>query len=549
MRGWDSNLRPSRHWSLLLALLRGAGSNPNLAAYARVVPLSDDATALPANDGAIDNYQTASRPGELSHKRIVMETEALHPGRIAFIRGNRKAELSDLFDVTIAGFREPQTNTQWSVARGMGHGVDRMQRLASFEYLQRYFAVVLRRVTIQLNTPIDAAAVAALPSSGLIGQYKGRLAAGSTMASTGDIARLAAVEIARVENLKPDKAVTVNDWAGGAGTQLYQGVFARDVHPFLRGKGLSPQLVDALTGGRGASGQAMLSRCVGDELAFALLQERMSARGMTDWRPDGIVLGKDHVGPDEDADSGFDARLGQLFNVVIQGPAITTNYVGDYKKRVLPGDKVFVVIMCDVYFGADIPAGKIKDAQDLKEVTEQALKDAATERDTLLRTFDWATFLPVSEAGFKAANNAGKNNLLANFRLRLTTSSEMIHYSGVTVPAAPAGAPKIPAIERMGLKLGNTMGEYIVGGWQIGTVTDAAASRAALPGQFDTKSDPSSYAINVYTSIEWWSGDRMFRTFCDIEKKLRTRYEDPKAAVELEQSKRWEDRPAAWQGP
>ena len=494
-----------------------------------------------------------------------MEAEALHPGRIAFIRGNRKAEINKVFEVTVTGFREPQTNAQWSVARGMGHGVDRMQRLASFEYLQRYFAVVLRRVTIQLNAPITAADVAALPKSGLVGQYKNLMTpvtgvrgvvgyvSGSTMSTPGDIAIDAADATAAATNAIVAGSAAVATWATVAGgTTLHQGVFARDVHPFLRGKGLSPKLVDALDGGRGARGQTMLSRCLGDELAFALLEQRMSTLGMTDWRPDGIVLGKDHVGPDDDADAGFDARLGQLFNVVIQGPAITTNYVGDYKKRVLPGDKVFVVIMCDVYFGVDdVPVGAIKTAQDKKEVTKQDLKNASDARDGLLDTFDWATFKTSSEANFKADGDVAKDNLLANFRLRLTTSSEMTHYSGVTVPVGNAGAGKIPAIERMGLKLGNTMGEYIVGGWQIGTVTDAAASRAALPGQFDTKSDPSSYAINVYTSIEWWSGDRMFRAFCDIEKKLRTRYEEVKPPVVLKQSQRWEDRgaPNNWQGP
>ena len=40
----------------------------------------------------------------------------------------------------------------------------------------------------------------------------------------------------------------------------------------------------------------------------------------------------------------------------------------------------------------------------------------------------------------------------------------------------------IQGASRMGLRLGELGGEYIIGAWQIGTVLDSAASRAVMPG-------------------------------------------------------------------
>jgi hypothetical protein len=84
----------------------------------------------------------------------------------------------------------------------------------------------------------------------------------------------------------------------------------------------------------------------------------------------------------------------------------------------------------------------------------------------------------------------------------------------------------------MGLRIGKTMGEYIVGGFCIGTVLDSAASRAALPGQFAVKSDTATYALNVYVKTEWWSGDKLYRCYCDVGKTLEARYDREKETVD-----------------
>lgn len=37
----------------------------------------------------------------------------------------------------------------------------------------------------------------------------------------------------------------------------------------------------------------------------------------------------------------------------------------------------------------------------------------------------------------------------------------------------------------------------------MGTILDSAASRAALPGVFASKRDPSTFAYNIATNVEW----------------------------------------------
>ena len=73
----------------------------------------------------------------------------------------------------------------------------------------------------------------------------------------------------------------------------------------------------------------------------------------------------------------------------------------------------------------------------------------------------------------------------------LSTSSQMVNYSAIKFDgngrqmvddsAPERGYAKVTGQSRMGLRLGENGGEYIVGGWCIGNVLDSAASRAALP--------------------------------------------------------------------
>ncbi len=346
---------------------------------------------------------------------MVLESEALHAGRIAFIRGQRSDPLpqgpgAGGMNVTLHGMNMTSPNGQQLLAvnRQMGHGVDRLQRLCSIEYLQRYFAFVLRRVKLNLGTVLTDASMggAALVdyTRGLLTEYKGFVPAGATLSQTGDLANLAK-GVAGVENC---------------------GVFARDIHPFLRGKCGKKGLVE-IQASSGKRPSARVSRALGDQYAFAALDRRLAKLGLHDWRPDGIVLSKDHAGPDDSADATFDASLGQLFNVVIQGPAITTNYVGDFKLQAMPGDRVFVLMICDVLFKKDVFENDRKASDDIESIDEAALEKAYEERETALNTFDYDAWRTLA----LETSTAGQDDLLCNFRLQVATSAQMINYSGV----------------------------------------------------------------------------------------------------------------------
>lgn len=92
-----------------------------------------------------------------------------------------------------------------------------------------------------------------------------------------------------------------------------------------------------------------MNRCFGDEVAFDLLERALEDIGVTDWRPDGIVLSKGTNDPnDKLSDEYFDVRDGQLYNMRIQGPALTSTWTGDPALEMMPLDKVFIVIVADV---------------------------------------------------------------------------------------------------------------------------------------------------------------------------------------------------------
>ena len=124
----------------------------------------------------------------------------------------------------------------------------------------------------------------------------------------------------------------------------------------------------------------------------------------------------------------------------------------------------------------------------------------------------------------------GLTRKLTNFRLMYATSSQMVNYSALKFDHATG--EQLPT-SRMGLTLGNNLSEYIIGGWCIGTVTDAAASRAAMPNgaAVGPKTAPNTAAVNLHVNIEWWNSDRMYRSYCNVKGQnrglIRARFEPP----------------------
>ena len=276
------------------------GSNIQIP-HARVVPLSPADTALPdiTNLDGIVAFALQARGGADQGQMglTMLESEAIAPGRIGFVLGHRSLS-GGSGSITLPGFAPYGASSGgWAVARGIGNGVDRVDRMCSFEYWARYFAIVLRRVHTTLGGAI------AYDPNGVNVQWSDQRPY-RTLIDTNDVvhARDAA--------------------AGGTATAgaVPMGITAFDIHPFIRGKSLVNKLVTIK--------KHRHSRAAGDLIAISALEKILGDKGLFDWRPDGVVVGKEDSGQGSvEMDNAFDARLQQLFNVAVQGPAITTSCV------------------------------------------------------------------------------------------------------------------------------------------------------------------------------------------------------------------------------
>ena len=504
------------------------GSNVRVP-YARLVPHSNPQLALTASKTLTNAPYQPQVQGDPNTAEL--ESSSLAAGRIAFIRGSRsgtpdlkyyQVRLNDTDDVNM--FYSDRSNT--IIGRQPALSTNRTQRLCSIEYLARLYAVVFRRIHIQLNTGYADPDLGGPQLKNYQGAHAGMLADYPEITPpflNGEAEWPGTATLANTTDLAFNLAQRNRELANNPSDFRHhkQGIFAMDLHPFLRGKCLESGMVNV-----GSFGDKKVAtrvgRALGDQFAFSALESRMAKLGLTDWRPDGVVLSKDHAGPDEESDHDYDSRLGQLFNVVIQGPAVCTNFVGDFHMAPMVGDRVFVLVVADVHFRKP----KITDLETaLLEATYQSISPqqqiaAAAERNKQLDEFNFNDWKTAADANFKGEND---DSLLTNFRIRVSTSAEMLNYSGVD-PTDAKNNNKIPKEARMGMRLGTTMGEYIVGGWSMGTVIDSAASRAALPGMNSIKSSPSSHALNISVNVEWWSGDRLYRNYCDVEKSIRGRH-------------------------
>ena len=547
--------------------------------------IGGEGAAPPALDGFGGMGGGADQYG---NKPAITETEDLRASRIGFILGRRGAGVqsysaqgnaqavggpddygSFTAEMNVNGIMplsgEPNLGF---LAPGMP-GTEGFQKLCSMEFLKRYFGKVLRFKSIDLSAlaipdaadfananagnPAAVAQMTSWAASGtaamLVTNPKFQLSApvGKTALDTGDIAPLLGEPGSDLALLR-----------AGVATPAQQGIFVGDVGPFLRGKG-GPNgggMINGTVAGRPFRATPTanfmtpafsISRCLGDELAFEMLEQAMEQAGLTDWRPDGIVLSKGANDPsDKLSDEYFEARDGQLYNMRIQGPAHTTTWTGDPAMEVMPGDKVFVVIVADVWFDDDNTNGNIPPEVHawLNDKTSKAKWEAyATARntyfkDSLLKKTAMQQFETYRQTVFSGSKK--EKTVLANFRTMVTTSSQMIQYSYPKFDASGEQAVDrafnggndhvqlIQGASRMGLRLGELGGEYIIGGWQIGTVLDSAASRAVMPGSGSlgpgVRTAPNSMAHNVYVNISWWSADRMWRSFMNVENKLTPRY-------------------------
>lgn len=257
-----------------------------------------------------------------------------------------------------------------------------------------------------------------------------------------------------------------------------------------------------------------------DDEVWTQLYNAMDRAGLFTWRPDGIVKGKDHTGVAEE-DAEFDRRLHQLFNVAVQGPAVTTDLCNRAELACLPNDRVFVLIKCDVV------SSDTKEGEGEKEKTsvdiEEARRRYKEQRQTINNTVDRIAVLrsrtsqktdPDGELnGLLTPATSGKRHL-ENFRVVLTTSAQLMRDSGMRQNGAgPHFCRGGDTRCRLGMGKSPQRAEYVLGGWSLGKVLDSAATRPFTGMPMRAVSTPHSAAVNVYVHVKWWSGGELHAAF------------------------------------
>ena len=323
-------------------------------------------------------------------KRIVfvdgkpaLEYDGLRNGELAWVLGRRFKTLSSTdsgnpgaLDST-GGFLDELNDSQryaHQAYAGLGNGVDRMQRLASTEWVEAMVQDKIGSAVINLHAINPASGYSKAMDSNLM--MHAAFLAGSTALYANDVAHSMVMATGNDDDLKK------------LGNAKLQGIFVKEMGPFLRGVQVSAdavQIRDIL----GSSVDPYVSRNMGDTLCFSALETEIRRRNLMDWTPDGIVLSKLESPTDEPMKSiEMDARSAQLFNVAIHGPAITTSWttdVRDYKLECQPMDRVFVCLVADLAYtesdGKDNLHNFVKQAREAHAVVVEAVK-ALRSRET-----------------------------------------------------------------------------------------------------------------------------------------------------------------------
>ena len=305
------------------------------------------------------------------HGKPALEYDGLRPAELAWILGRRfkvmKDSDGDVNDDGRAGgagnslqeLRDHQMYGHQAYA-GVGFGVDRMQRLASTAWVEALFEQKLVANNINLHDIyLDSGYNTAMDSQANI--FKDVLA-GSSAINCIDVTYALAV-IAFRKSPNPAAAATA-----AVGDRRLQGIFCRETGPFLRGLQVKPDIV-SIPSVKNVNNPLLgeeLSRQLGSEMCFSALEIEMRRRNLMDWTPDGVVLSKLEDG-DPTTTAQIDARMAQLFNIAISGPAISTTWTSDLrdsKMECQPMDKVFIVIVADLACTYGAEDDGFGDAQD-----------------------------------------------------------------------------------------------------------------------------------------------------------------------------------------
>lgn len=506
----------------ILSARNNRGSNVRIP-YARVVPMKrkrDDEGMRWATN--VPGVRGRDGPGGLYGRGLLCEYDGLESGEVAWIEANYAA--------------------QAPLQRGWGP--DRMQRLVYQGWFEAWFRhefgnKLINMDDLRIGSPYNTL------NSDQINMHKQWL---------GDANVLSSVDLARFFQERGQTPPPPGGWLR-SGIVMTEG-------PFLHGRmwdETEPIMVKEQT----------YPRNLGDVLAFDALYAKFKALGMFKWTPDGIVLSKLESPAGEPYSSAeLDARQAQLFNICMQGPAITKTWCGDPRMQVMPMDRVFIAVVADVtctiaamvdngdrnvqlktrleedssklpedlakklreYAGGaeksdDTPSeaeGQLTSVYiqaikrlfeaykssggDGKKPSQDAINEAHAEVDLFFNTSLTADEITKLDLKQKRPSAA----LMTNFRLMRVTSSFLTQYSPVRWTGNALDQNSRCGL-RLGVKNDALVAEYIVGAWCIGTVLDSAASRATVGSQ--VRVAPASMALNVNVGVEWWSSDDLHRHY------------------------------------
>ena len=295
------------------------GSNIRIP-YARLVPMHGRGDN-PAGYGASAADDKTGTNSVYVNGKVALEYDGLRTGELAWVLGRRFKGISN----TNEALYEKQL--------AFGTGVDRMQRLASTDWIIAMFESKLASKAISLHD-ISLSDDLMKTMDANLDTYNPYLA-GSTALNVRDITKT-------LSDLSKDRAPLI---------EKSQGIFVAEMGPFLRGIQVDSNAVE-IKDAYGMSTYHNVPRNLGDSLAFAGLEARLRLNNLFDWSPDGVVLSKlESPADDQMASTAMDAQSAQLFNVAIQGPAISTSWTSDVRDSKLecqPMDKCFICLVADL---------------------------------------------------------------------------------------------------------------------------------------------------------------------------------------------------------
>lgn len=326
-------------------------------------------------------------PGGVKDKRLIMvngkpamEYDGLVNAELAWILGRRFKNFNSTGQPGTVG--PPGNNTLDELSEtqryahqayaGLGSGVDRMQRLASTAWIENMVKTALGTVRIDLHE-----IVLGTPYQGgmdsLIHDWSNFLFGTATMCADPLAQRLAADIAARGGLPVAADTSHIGHELSKLRREKLSGVLFLEKGPFLRGFQVDTEAID-MSAFKGHEGHGRCSRNIGDACVMSAIELEIRRRNLMDWTPDGIILSKLESPTDEPHKSiEMDARSAQLFNVAVQGPAISTTWtsdVRDFKLECQPMDKVFICLVADVSWTLCDATAKYGEIQGLRNVAK-----------------------------------------------------------------------------------------------------------------------------------------------------------------------------------